>query len=372
MPEKSYSDILIIGGGVIGLSAAFHCAQAGIKVTLLERSDLGSGTSAQTARVIRGYFPRRVAESKLAVASLSEYRDFPADTGIDPELEQTGFLVVLTTASDVESIELELDAQRPVGVEAELITATQACQHNPYLDPADIMAAIWSPQAFSCNPQAIIRGYADAAQRHGAHILTGTEVIGVDAAHGRVATTDKDYVADAIVCAAGAWSGQIAAMTGFTLPVAPQPSELMTTSPIAMDMTLPFTLHLSSALRVRRLGDALLIGLEGVPKDGDQRAQWHRAVRQEINKRYPPLRDVELRTAWKGSLDLAPQRSAFIGQGSGNHRRFVYAAGFSGRGLCQAPMAGQIVCDLCLGHQPNIDLGAFSHTRLDLEPDATI
>ncbi|TDD39316.1 NAD(P)/FAD-dependent oxidoreductase [Saccharopolyspora elongata] len=368
MSEDSYSSIIIIGGGVIGLSAAFYCAQAGIEVTLIEQSDLGSGTSAQTARVVRGYFPRRVADSELAVGSLAEYRGFAAETGVDPELEQTGFLVVLTRGEDVETLGRELDAQRAVGVEAELITAAQVCQRNPFLDPADIVAAVWSPQAFSCNPQAIMHGYAETAQRRGVRLLTGMEVIGVDAVRGRVATTNGDYVADAIVCAAGPWSGRVAAMTGVSLPVTPQPSELMTTGPIATDMTLPFTLHLSSALRVRRLGDALLIGLEGIPKGGDQRALWHRAVAEELTKRYARLRDVELHTAWTGSLDVAPQRTAFIGQGSGSHRRFLYAAGFSGRGLCQAPMAGQIIRDLCLGQQPAVDLKAFSPIRLDAEP----
>jgi glycine/D-amino acid oxidase-like deaminating enzyme len=272
---------------------------------------------------------------------------------------------VLTTSDDVESLGRGLDAQRAVGVEAELVTAVQACRYSPWLEPAGIVAAVWSPQAYSCDPQAIVCGYADAARQHGARLQTRAEVTGGDAAGGRVTTTGGDYVAGKIVCAADPWSGQIGAMAGITLPVSPQPSELVTTGPFAMDAALPFTLHLSSELRVRRVGNALLVGLEDMSIIGDQEL-WRRAVGEEVARRYPGLRDVELHAACTGFLDVAPQWTAFIGRGVGEHERFLYAVGFSGRRLCQAPMTGQIIRDLCLGRQPDTNLEPFSLTRLDL------
>jgi sarcosine oxidase subunit beta len=361
-------ELLVVGGGVIGLSIAYYCAKAGVDVAVVERGELGRGVTAQTARVVRAYFPGRVNDSLLAVRSVAEYHSFAAEVGVDPHLVNTGFLVLLTSPEETSRCSAELEALRALGVDVELITAAQACEHNPWLEPAGIMAAIWSPQAFSCSPEDIVEGYAAGALRYGARLLTGTAVTGLDTATGRVETTAGEFSTDAIVCAAGPWSGEVAKMAGVELTVTPEPSEIMTTDPIAMDIVPPFTLHLGSGLRTRRLGDSLLVGLD---RTGDVRPgpSWREAVAGELARRYPRLRGSPLHTAWTGTADTAPTRTAFIGRCGGRHERFFYATGFSGRGLSQAPMAGQIIRDLYLGRQPAMDISGFTLTR-DTPPPA--
>ncbi|PSK67296.1 4-methylaminobutanoate oxidase (formaldehyde-forming) [Micromonospora sp. MH33] len=358
MSDQGSRRVLVIGGGVIGLSVAFHCAEAGFDVTVVERGELGAATTGQTARVVRAYFPGRVEDSRLAAASLDEYLRLDVVSGVAPDLAATGFMVAVTKEADVDRLEQELDAQRAVGVVANIITAAEAGRRNPWLDTNGLLAAIWSPQAFSCSPEAIVKGYATAARQRGARFLLRTAVTGIDLPAGRVDTTAGPLHTDFIVCAAGPWSGDVANLAGIGLPVAPRESELMITDPVPDRTVIPFTLHLESALRVRRLQESFLIGLEGVPKQGSDRPKWHRAVATEFAARYPRLAGLGLRTAWTGTLDVANGRTAYIGA----EGRFLYAAGFSGRGLCQAPAAGRIVRDLCLGAEIP-DLSRFSINR---------
>jgi sarcosine oxidase, subunit beta len=134
-------------------------------------------------------------------------------------------------------------------------------------------------------------------------------------------------------------------MAGVELPVTPRP---------------PFTLHLGSGLRMRRMGDSLLVGLD---RTGDPGPAWHQAIATEFARRYPRLRNVRLCSAWTGTADVTPSRTAFIGRCGGAHERFLYATGFSGRGISQAPMAGQIIRDLYLGRQSALDIAGFSVAR---------
>ena len=360
MTERT--DIVVIGGGVIGMSIAYYCARAGIGVTVVEKGTPGHATTAQTARVVRSYFPGRAHDTALAARSLDEYRAL-ANAGAPLDLSRTGFLVVLTHDEQVERLIAELPFQQAAGASVEMVTAERAIQLNPLLDPTGIKAAVWSPQAFSCDPQEIVNAFAAGAVRSGARLLNNTSVDGLDADAGEVQTTVGKLKAGAVVCAAGPWSGDIAAMAGMELPVAPRPSELMISDVIDFPITPPFTLHPESQLRTRRLGESLLVGLEGIPKSGDERATWHRAVRAEVNRRYPTLEDVPLRTAWRGALDVATTRTAFIGRAPGAHKRLFYAAGFSGRGLCEAPAVGQAIRDLYLARPIEIDLRPFSPER---------
>jgi sarcosine oxidase subunit beta len=356
------SDLAVIGGGVIGMSIAYYCARAGIGVTVVERGGLGQATTAQTARVVRGYFPGRPKDTALAVRSLTDYHELAVDLDTDLGLSQTGFLVVLDKEDQVERLTAELEVQRKAGAEVDVVTTGMACQLNPWLDPAEIIRAIWSPQAYSCDPQAIVEMYATGAAQHGAKILTNTTVLALDASTGTVETTAGAFEAKSMVCAAGPWSGEVAAMAGISLPVSPQASELMVTESVDFPMTPPFTLHPSSRLRTRRLDDVFLVGLEGVAKAGSHRRAWHEAAQAEVSRRYLNLNDLPLRTAWQGELDVAESRTAFIGR-IPDQERFLYASGFTGRGLCQAPMAGQIIRDLYLGRPPQVDLSPYSLNR---------
>ncbi|GAA2686006.1 FAD-binding oxidoreductase [Nonomuraea recticatena] len=354
------AQVVVVGGGVIGLSIAFHLAEAGVETLLLERDALGSGASRATADVVRSYFAGNPVSSALAVRSLAAYHDFPERPGLDLPLRQVGYLVLFTEREQVAAIEADLPAQRAAGVEVELVGADEARALNQLVgDDLPLLAAAWSPDAYISDTAAIVGGYAQAARRAGADLRTGTPVTAVDAETGTVRTADGVITAEAVVCAAGAWSAELTRSAGVDLPLTePVVQELLTTDRLPTAPDIPVTLHAASGLLVRLRGDRLLIGM-GYP-DADRQA-WRARVADRLAAVYPSMAGVELHTAVTGVRDASPDRTAFIGHRPGPPA-FLYAAGFSGHGLCNAPAAGELVRDLYLGKDPGLDAAALSAT----------
>jgi sarcosine oxidase subunit beta len=356
------TEVAIIGGGVIGASIAFHLAEAGVEVTLFERGAPGAGASGSSAGVVRTYFPGDVTNGALAVRSLPAYQAFHSRPGAEPAFRQVGFLVLFSELAQLDAFGADVAAQRAAGVEVELIDARQASELNPFLAPDGIRAAAWAPQAFVCEPREIVRGYAEAAAGRGARLCVNTAVATVGVRNGLIGTEYGETRAQAIVCAAGPWSQAIAAMCGVHLPVSPRRTELLLTDPLPRQAArIPLTMHAASGLRMRAFGEQLLIGM-GRPVPGEERAAWLQRVAAQLGKTCPRLAGIGLHSAWSGVWDGTPSGTAFIGERTGPGR-FLYAAGFSGHGFCQAPVVGEIVRDLYLRRPPGVNLAPFSTER---------
>ncbi|QEU90962.1 NAD(P)/FAD-dependent oxidoreductase [Streptomyces kanamyceticus] len=358
LPERT--DALVIGGGVIGTSIACQLAEAGVGTVLLERGELGSGASGTTAGVVRTYFPGNALISNLAVRSLAAYHALAERTGTDLGLARIGLLVLFTEEQQVRDFQDTRAAQQAAGVDVELVTPAEAARLNPLVDERTVLAAAWAPEAYACDPAAIVRGYATAAERAGALLRTGTPVTGIDP-DGLVDTPAGSIRADTVVCAAGPWAGEVAALADVRIPVTTYPVEmLLTDTPDTSDSSaLPMTIHPSS-LRIRSWGDRILVGM-GRPAPDETREAWLARVSHHLGTACPALAGNGIDSGWTGDLDVSPDGMAFIGrEGS---RPFVYAAGFSGQGLCQAPAAGEIVRDLVLGKSSWIDTSGLSTAR---------
>ncbi|MGW0810802.1 NAD(P)/FAD-dependent oxidoreductase [Nonomuraea sp. NPDC002799] len=350
--------VVVIGGGVIGLSIAFHLAEAGVDITLLERGTLGSGASRATADVVRSYFANNPISSALAVRSLEAYRAFPTRPGTDLPLRQVGYLVLFTEPEQVSAFQADLPAQHAAGVDVELISAEEARERNPLIGDLPLLAAAYSPQAYISDTTAIVNAYAEAARQAGATLRTGCPVTAIDTRTGRVRTGSGEVKADAIVCAAGAWSTSLVRCAGVDLPLTePIEQELLITDPLPPGTPeLPVTLHAASGLLIRVRDDCLLIGM-GYP--GADRETWRREVAAQLAATYPSLAGIALHTAVTGLRDASPDKTAFIGHQPGPPA-FLYATGFSGHGLCNAPAAGELVRDLFLDQDPGIDVTALA------------
>ncbi|GHF53382.1 FAD-dependent oxidoreductase [Streptomyces mashuensis] len=366
LPDRT--DVLVIGGGVIGTSAACRLAEAGVGTVLLESGALGSGTSGTTAGVVRTYFPGNPLISSLAVRSLAAYQEFAERTGTDLGLERIGLLVLFTDEQQVQDFRDTRAAQQAAGVDVELVTAAEAARINPLVDERTVLAAAWAPEAYACDPPAIVRGYAAAARQAGAVLRTETPVTGIDP-DGLVHTPAGSIRADTVVCAAGPWAGTVAAMAGVHLPVTTYPVEMLLADAAgsAPRDALPMTMHPSS-LRIRSWGDRILVGM-GRPGPDETRDAWLQRVSHHLGTTFPALAGQGLEHGWSGNLDVSPDGMAFIGRDPS--RPFVYAAGFSGQGICQAPAAGEIVHDLVLGKESWIDTAGLSTARCPGVPAGT-
>ncbi|MEU5979270.1 FAD-dependent oxidoreductase [Streptomyces sp. NPDC047315] len=359
LPERA--DAVVIGGGVIGTSVACQLAEAGVSTVLLERGALGSGSSGTTAGVVRTYFPGNPLISSLAVRSLAAYHSFADRTGTDLGLQRIGLLVLFGDEQQVRDFRDTHAAQRAAGVDVELVSPAEAARLNPLVDERTVVAAAWSPEAYACDPVAIVHGYATAARQAGAVLHTDTPVTGIDP-DGRVHTPAGSIRADSVVCAAGPWAGAVAALADVRVPVTTYPVDMLLTDAPggAPRSPLPMTMHPSS-LRIRSWGDRVLVGM-GRPAADETHQSWLQRVSRHLGGTYPALAGSDLEVGWSGNLDVSPDGMAFIGRDP--VRPFFYAAGFSGQGLCQAPAAGEIVRNLVLDEEPWTDTTGLSTARL--------
>ncbi|MEV5971759.1 FAD-dependent oxidoreductase [Streptomyces sp. NPDC051921] len=339
------ADAVVIGGGVIGTSAAYHLAEAGVDTVLLERGSLGGGASAHTAGMVRTYFPGDPHTGGMAVRSLNAYHDFARRTGTPLGLKKLGFMALFTDEQEIAAFGAGHQAQLAAGVQVDLIGAREAAELNPLVSERAVLAAAWAPEAYHVDGLDIVRGYAAAARDHGARLFTHTPVTRIDDDN-TVHTPQGRITADSIVCAAGPWSGEVASLASVDLPMTPHAIEMLFTDvPPSPHPELPMTMHAASGLRIRSWKDRILLAM-GAPKGGETREAWLGRISGHLGALFPALDGIGLRRAWSGDFDASPDNTAFIGEHP--TRRFLYAAGFTGAGLCQAPAAGEKLRDLLI------------------------
>ncbi|WP_037647475.1 NAD(P)/FAD-dependent oxidoreductase, partial [Streptomyces flavidovirens] len=340
------ADAVVIGGGVIGTSAAYHLAEAGVNTVLLERGSLGGGASAHTAGMVRTYFPGDPRTGQMAVRSLNAYHDFARHTAAPLALKRLGFMVLFTDEQQIAEFEATRQAQQAAGVQVGLISAREASALNPLINERAVLAAAWSPEAYHVDGLDIVRGYAAAARNHGGRLFTHTPVTRIDDDN-TIHTPRGSIKADSIVCTAGPWSGEVASMAAVDLPLTPHAIEMLFTDiPPSPHREMPMTMHAATGLRIRSWKDRILLAM-GAPKAGEAREAWLGRIAGHLGTLFPALDGIGLHRAWTGDFDASPNNTAFIGEHP--TRRFLYAAGFTGAGLCQAPAAGEKLRDLLIG-----------------------
>jgi sarcosine oxidase, subunit beta len=362
------TEVVIIGGGVMGASAAFHLAEAGVDVVLLERDTLASGSTSRAAGAVRAQFSDPVNIS-LGSRSLAAFERFGTRPGAEIDLRQHGYLFLLDDPADVSAFSASVSLQNSMGVPSRMISVAEACALSPLVSPDGLLAAAYSPRDGHCTPEAVVQGYAAAARRLGARIRQHCAVTGISVVDGQIVgvSTDQGFVAaSVVVCTAGAWSASVGAMAGVSLPVQPLRRQIRVTEPFGVPPSLPMTVDFGSTFYFHPEGAGLLIGMS----DPDQEYgfdlhvsdEWLSRLAVTVSRRAPSLADVGIARGWAGLYEVSPDHNAIVGE-SPVVSRFLYATGFSGHGFLQGPAIGEVLRDLVLGHSPVIDVSALDAGR---------
>jgi sarcosine oxidase subunit beta len=364
------ASVVIVGGGVVGASAAFHLAEAGVEdVLLLEQGELGSGSTVRAAGGFRAQFSDEL-NIAIALRSIAAFEAFDERPGWEIGLHQDGYLFLLTTEDDVALFQRNAELQRANGVPTEWLTADQAREHSPIINVDDVLGATYCPLDGHASPESVVQGYAAGARALGATIRPGVRVIGIRTDGGKVAgvETDAGVVAtDTVVCAAGAWSREIAEMAGVDLPVTPVLRPVWYTEPVPdLPKRLPMTVDFSTGFYFHPEGPGLLFGMA----DPDQRpgfdqrirSDWMERVGEVMERRAPAMLEMGVAGGWTGFYETSPDHNALIGRAD-EVEGFVYGTGFSGHGFLQSPAVGEILRDLVLGSEPFVDVGPLSASR---------
>ena len=264
-PFPTDASVVVVGGGIIGLSTAYHLAAAGVRdVVLVERDELGSGSTCKAAGGVRAQFSDAV-NVELGRRSLRTFEGFGNEFGQEIDLHQVGYLFLLDRAEDVARFEKDVALQNELGVPSRMLEVAEAKKLSPLIETDGLLAAAYSPTDGHCTPESVVLGYATAARRAGARLLrhTGVEAVEHDGRTVRAVRTDRGTIrTDTVVCAAGAWSAAVGAMVGVDLPVTPERREIVVTEPVAgLDPRTPFTIDFGTSFYFHAEGAGLLMGM---------------------------------------------------------------------------------------------------------------
>ena len=367
LPEAA--EVVVIGGGVVGTSAAFHLAEAGVGVLLLERDELGAGSTSRAAGGVRAQFSDPV-NIELGRRSLAAFERFAERPGGEIDLVRHGYLFLLDNADDVAAFERNVAVQNELGVPSRMLDVAEACAMSPYVDPAGLLAAAYSPTDGHCTPEAVVAGYAAGARAHGAVLRRHCAVTGIDVVDGAITgvrTAAGLVRTGTVICAAGAWSAAVGELAGVALPVRPLRREIVVTEPVAgLPPELPFTIDFGTSFYFHDEGQGLLMGMPDPDApfgfDTSRSESWLARLSEVVARRAPALAEVGIAHGWAGLYEMSPDHNALVGEAA-SVSRFLYATGFSGHGFLQGPAIGEVLRDLVLGHAPAVDVTALDVRR---------
>ncbi len=374
-PLPDHASVVVIGGGVIGTSIAFHLAEAGVRdVLLLERGDLAGGSTSKAAGGVRAQFSD-VVNIELGARSLLAFEQFAQHPGAEIDLHQVGYLFLHTDAASAAAAEEAVRLQHSLGVATQLLTAAQARELSPAADVSDVLLATFHPRDGYCSPESVVLGYASAARRLGATIRTGVEVLAIESSGGHITGVETSagmVRTSAVICAAGAWSRAVGDMVGVDLPVDPLRRQILVTEPLSESLlalfpaTTPLTIDVGSSFYLHREGPGVLFGMSYQQETHGFRTtyseDWYPDLIEAIERRCPSLLDVGVAHRWAGLYEDTPDHNALIGEAT-EVGRFLYATGFSGHGFLMGPAVGEVVRDLWLERESIVDVHTLDARR---------
>jgi sarcosine oxidase subunit beta len=365
------ASVIVIGGGVIGCSIAWHLARRGMRdVLVLERDAVGSGTTSKAAGGIRAQFPTET-EIRFSLESIRTFETFEEEFGVDPGYRKIGYLFLLTSEADRRSFEPRIALQRRLGVDVRLITPSDARELVPALHVDDLVGAVWGRDDGIAGPSEVTQGFARRARELGARIIEGVEVIGIDVVDGRVSgvrTPDGPCAAPVVVNAAGPLAARIAGLAGVDVPVLPRRRHIFFTEPFPdLPGPVPLTTDRGSGFYFRKEMEQVLLSPGDVEDVGDSpevAVDWSR-VEETVHKalhRLPIIERARIAGGWAGLRPLTPDDHAIIGPAPGVEGFFL-AVGFGGHGFQHSPATGRVVAEWLLDGKSSTDLSLFDPAR---------
>ena len=368
------ADVVIIGGGVTGVSVAFHLAGAGVRrVVVLERRFLASGGTGRSVGIVRQLYP--TAETSAMVRrSLTVFQNFSDAVGGDAGYVACGALIGVSAAMRPK-LEANLAMQRGLGIRAEILEPDDVARVEPAIDPAGLGGVLWEPESGYGDPTAVTLAYADAARRRGVTIEQGVEVTAIRVEGDRVRgveTATGAIDAPIVVNAAGLWSPAVARLADVTLPIVVgrhpvfvvQRDEQTPAHRVYLDLAggsyvRPETGHLTltgslTDDETEHPMDPELLGAEA----GFEEAS---VVLERTGRALPRLADARYRRGYAGAFDITPDWMPVLDQ-TGPAGHFT-AAGMSGHGFKLAPSVGEMMAALITGAAPPVSAAPFRLAR---------
>lgn len=367
------ADVVVVGGGVVGASAAYHLTVAGLgRVLLLERADaLGTGSTGACAGGFRFQFSSEV-NVRLSLASIPMIVGFEEQHGIALDVWRDGYLFLVRDEEAWPDFIRAADLQRSLGVDVRLLQPAEAGRLMPGLALEGVVGATFCPDDGIADPSGLTNGYATLARREGAEIRTSVNVTGVRVGAGRVLgveTSAGPVDAPIVVNAGGPWAAALARTAGVDLPLEPVPRNVVVTGPFpGRPERRTLVIDVSTSFYFHREGPGVLMGMAS----RDERSSFQtrpdeRVINEEILptavRVFPPLEEAGLERTWAGLYEMTPDRHPVLGPVSGVEG-FYLANGFSGHGFQHAPIVGRLLAEMIgEGEARTVDVSSLGLER---------
>lgn len=369
---KGTADVVVIGGGIMGASTAYHLAKRGCtNVVVLESAEMfGLGSTGLNAGGIRYQFATAVniELSKLSIAMMERFGD-----EMDQELgiKRCGYLFLLDTEADLAQFRTNVALQNSHGVHSRIVGRDEIAAMVPEVTMDGIIGGSWCSRDGLVDPHGLLQGYVSNARRLGASLQTSSPAIAIDTSGGRVrsvTTAAGTIETECVVIAAGPWSRQVGAMAGIDLPIQPIRRQIAVTAPIpGLRSDFPFVIDFSRSLYFHREGNGILTGMSNTdePPGFDTRVDddWRMRHIEAAMERLPLLGDAEIAAEWAGLYEVTPDDQPILGR-MPEVDGLVICAGFSGHGLMHGPASGLLMAEEILdGRAQTIDIDTLRYSR---------
>ncbi len=346
------TDVVVIGGGVMGVSTAYHLARRGARVTLLEAEQLlGMGSTGLNAGGFRHQFSTAV-NIELSKMSVTTFERFEEEFDQAVDLNFCGYLFLLHTDADVAAFTRNVALQHEHGVMTRWLTPEDIAGVVPQLDLDGVVAGTFYERDGLVDPNGVLQGFARAASRAGALLRTSVRVTGAVVRAGAVesvTTTAGEFSAGSFVLAAGPWSGEVGQLFGIEVPVQPIRRQIAVTAPIpGITRDFPFVVDFSRSLYFHYEGGGILTGMSnhaeppGFTTTVDE--GWRDQHLEAAMQRLPLLADAEIANQWAGLYEVTPDDQPILGRLPQLVNLYA-CTGFSGHGLMHGPAAGLLTAE---------------------------
>jgi len=377
MTVPKVADIVIIGGGVMGASIAYHLALRGQNnIVLLEKEEFfGQGATGRCAGGVRYQFATEV-NIRLSLQSLPMLERFEDETGQAIDYRKCGYLFVLTQPADVEVFKRNVALQNRLGLDTAWLDGDEVRRRLPMMRLEDVIAGTFNSKDGLVDPHGVVMGYIRSAQRLGVQALTNVEVIGLKVVKQKLegVETSAGSIATRIVFnAAGPWAGLVGRMAGVEIPITPIRRQMFTTTPLPeIPPDFPFVIDFSQSLYFHRESQGLLIGMSNPNEEPgfDQNVDpaFELTNLEAATARLPLLERAGLASHWAGLYEVTPDAHPIYGKTP--VEGFFVCAGFSGHGFMHGPISGKLLTEILLDGVPHsvdistLDLSRFEEGRL--------
>jgi sarcosine oxidase subunit beta len=364
--------VVVIGGGVMGASTAYHLARRGCTdVVLLDKQEFfGMGATGRCAGGIRYQFSTEI-NIRLSLLSMPMLDRFEEELGQHIGIRRDGYLFILTNERDVEAFRRNVALQHSLGVHTQWLSGDDVRRRVPQLAADDVIAGALHDKDGLADPNSVVMGYVNAAKRLGMRALTETGVTAIDTAGGKVTgvqTTRGPIACAVVVNAAGPWAAPISATAGVQLPIVPLRRQIMTTTPlpeIARDF--PFVLDFAQSLYFHREGEGILTGQSNPHEkpsfDESVDLDWELTHMEAAVARLPLLARAGRQSHWAGLYENTPDAHPILG-GVPQLDGYYVVAGFSGHGFMHGPGAGLLLSEVILdGKATTLDISSLALSR---------